>query len=87
MKTAGGAKSAAVNGAGQAAQVLGRAGLGGLCGVGFMWVLTVFYPPSKSYVLRFGSQLETLSRDYPVVALGLLLGMGAALLWQALRKG
>jgi hypothetical protein len=84
MKAADGA--AVGKGAGQALQVLGRAGLGGLCGIGFVWLLTVLYSPSRVIVLGFGRQFQTLARDFPEAVLGLLLGMGIALLWQAVRK-
>jgi len=85
-------KAAAPSGAGikvaaeQAGQVLGRAVLGGLCGVGFVWALTVIWPPVKSYVVVFGRQVELFTRQYPVMTSGLLLGVFAALLWQALSK-
>jgi hypothetical protein len=74
------------NTAEQVARVLGRSVLGGLCGVGFVWALTVLWPPVKAYVVQFGRQLETFTSQYPVAMSGLLLGIFVALLWQAAGK-
>ena len=81
------AKSSAIgSGAGHAATLLGRAVLGGLCGVGLVWTVTALWPPGHGYVRRFGHHIQLLARDYPIVLLGLMMGISAALLWQALRK-
>lgn len=79
----GGAVSGAAN---QAAVLAGRVAIGGLCGVGAVWTISALWPLGRRYVRLFASQLENLSHDYPTVLLGLVLGIGATLVWQALRK-
>lgn len=78
--------AAFTNTAADAARLLGRTLLGGLCGVGLVWTLTAAWPASKPIVQLAGDRIQSLTGDYPVVALGLLAGMGAALLWQALKR-
>lgn len=79
----GGAVSGMAN---DAAALLGRTAIGGLCGVGLVWTVSALWPMGRRYVRFFASQLENLSHDYPTVLLGLVLGIGATLVWQALRK-
>ena len=71
---------------GQTIQLAGQVLLGGLCGVGLLWTLTTLWPMSRRWVLRAGDFIETLSSNQPVVIVGLLAGMSAALIWRALRK-
>ncbi len=80
------ARTAVSGAAGQAFQILGRTALGGLCGVGLLLTLRAFWPASRTWIGQLGDGLELLARDQPAVTLGLILGTGAALLWQALRK-
>jgi len=68
------------------ARVLGRTALGALAGVGLVWTLTALVPPSKLYIFQLAGQVQLLSRDYPVVLLGLLAGVCAALLAQSVRR-
>jgi hypothetical protein len=72
--------------AGRALEVFQRLALGGLCGVGAVWTLTALWPVSRPFVRQFGYQVQKFAGAYPVVLLGLLLGVGGALLWQAFRK-
>ena len=77
---------AAVGAAGEAATLLGRVAMGGLCGVGLVWTISALWPTGRRFVRLFASQLENLSHNYPTVLLGLVVGIGATLVWQALRK-
>jgi hypothetical protein len=72
--------------AGQTLHLLGRMLLGGLCGVGAVWTLSALWPPSRGVIHTFGNHFQALSREYPAVILGLLLGMVASLIWQAVKK-
>jgi hypothetical protein len=63
-----------------------RVVLGALCGVGLVWTVTALWTPSKSYVLGFGHHVSRFSVQYPVVLLGLMLGILVSLLWSAVKK-
>jgi membrane-associated phospholipid phosphatase len=73
--------------AGQVLHLVERMILGGVLGVALTWALTALWPPSRDYVERCGYYVQTLSRHYPVVMVGLLLGIAGALIWQAYKKG
>ncbi|MBM3456948.1 MAG: hypothetical protein FJX77_00215 [Armatimonadetes bacterium] len=67
-------------------QMVGRAAVGGLCGVGFLWTLTAVWPVSRFGIHQLALQMERLSSGYPVVAVGLFVGIVAALLWQSVQQ-
>jgi hypothetical protein len=81
------AKSADLSGAAaDAGRLLGRAVLGGLAGVGAVWVLTAFWPPSRHYLLQLHGPIQHLSSQYPTHTIGLVMGIFGVLLWQGVRK-
>jgi hypothetical protein len=71
---------------GQAVTLGTQTVLGGLCGVGLVWTLNALWPPSRRLVDQFGDGMQNLAQDYPVVLLGLLIGVLGALTWNAVKR-
>ncbi len=70
----------------QVVQSVGRAVVGGLCGVGLVWTLGAMWPASKPYIQALGNQIERLSGSYPTVAVGLIGGVMVTLLCHSVRR-